>query len=140
MTTEIRKHVSDMTVAEKSFLMKRFYSLKFDFRKHARDRLNQRGIDFKDFLKTWKGMCQLVEYTRKGCSNRIMLRSLRAHKGKNILVVINLNTGEVVSLYWIYKKRPFYRSKAHSDGAGLDIIKIFGEVPDEKIIKKVHNF
>lgn len=140
MTTEMRKHVSDMTVTEKSFLMKRFYSLKFDFRTHARQRLNERGIEFNDFLRMWQGMCQLVEYTRKGCSNRITLRSLRAHKGKNILAVVNLNTGEVVSLYGIHKKRPFYRSARHSESANLDIIKLFEEVPDETIIKKVHNF
>lgn len=105
----MKKHFSQMTPQERTYLVNRFKSIppqKWKFTNYSRKRLAERGVDFSVIATFWKEDFDLIEFHKhEDGSNRILLRSIMVDSNNNqVCAVFNLSTYEIVTLYLNYKK------------------------------------
>lgn len=106
---DIKKHVSQMTEKEKTFLLRQFKSIpRVDWliTQYAEYRLNERGVALEWFKTLWEGY-DLVEFHKAGNSSRVLMRGNAVVNGdENICAVFDLKERVVITIWlnWTQNK------------------------------------
>jgi hypothetical protein len=97
----IRKHVSQMSLAEVSFLMEQLESVKnWGLAFHARERIEERkGLNKRELVATI-GNCELIEFHQRKGLNRVLIRGKKAYNGFEPCIVFDLTIKKVITFYW----------------------------------------
>lgn len=106
----MKKHISQMTRREVSYLTQRFKSIpqsQWKFNDYSKRRARKRGVDMAIFRSLWTDGFDLIEYHKhdqKG-DNRILLRTVMTDKDDNqVCAVFNFTTKEITTVYLNWRK------------------------------------
>lgn len=127
----MKKHVTQMTKREVSFLTQKFKSTpqsKWKFNDYSKKRARQRGVDFAVLRSIWTDGFDLIEYHKhdqKG-DNRILLRSIAVDKDDNqVCAVFNFSTMEITTVYLNWRKNKHNNLVWGEYDASIDIKEAF---------------
>lgn len=96
---EKRKHVSQMTPQEITFLKSKFRHVKEPiYTNYSLGRLSQRKIQRKQVVRALK-IGELVEYHLVGRHHRVLVRGTASKRGEVVCVVLDIFTREVVTVF-----------------------------------------
>jgi len=123
-----KKHYSQMTDLEIEFLLRKFFSIpkhKWQFTKYALKRFETRNIDPKSFETLWLNP-SLIEFHKKGNSNRILLRSnCPQQDGYEVCGVFDLTHKKIITVWknWVGNKHQNLVIRAYKLKA--DVLEVF---------------
>lgn len=106
----MKKHISQMTKREVSFLVQKFKSIpqsSWKFNNYSKKRAMQRGVDFAVFRSIWTEGFDLIEFHKHELTghDRILLRSIATDRDDmQVCVVFNFTTREVTTVYLNWRK------------------------------------
>lgn len=103
-TYKIKKHISQMSQSEKSFLISKFENIPqfmWEFTKYSKGRLEERGISISVFKQLFEKY-DLIEFhvgDHKRGDPRVLLRSRTSFAGSEVCAVFSLRDARVVTVW-----------------------------------------
>ena len=96
MELEVRKHYTQMTVDEKSFLNS-FLTKNYYIGNHALERIKEKNINQDSIMRAIHNG-SIIEWHYKN-GNRLLVRGNVNENGYNICVVLNCDRGNIITVY-----------------------------------------
>lgn len=124
----LKKHFTQMTELEHEFLMRRFRAVRkidWELTDYSLGRMRERGVTMEQLLTVFHEDSRLIEYHRRGNSNRILIRSSVNVNGSNVCAVFAPDQKTIITIYLndVTNDHPALRKEFYD--ASIDILESY---------------
>lgn len=120
----IKKHINAFTANERALVQKKLQDIKSTEKcQHCIDRMQEKNISSEEMMRVFQSY-EIIEYHQRNDSHRILIRGKKKEKGRNICLVVELDTGNIITTYANHSMDNHKTLRYEEYDNSIDLIKI----------------